>query len=216
MQRERITITVEADLLAAVDELIDHSQIRNRSHAIEHAIRIGISLNEITQAFFILGNTLPSAEVFDPLMQETKKLGITTFYIISEPGHFPESEQFAATVRQAQPEARIETLPGDFGTAGALLLRQKELRGPILLVDIDAITEIPDHLSVAYSYHHQRRVILTHILTSEDGTNFKTCGISFAEPEICQIVPAGVASLSEDVFPLLAKACKVSTYVCQN
>ncbi len=212
MQRERITITIETDLLGAVDELIDHSKIRNRSHAIEYAIRSGLALHEIRHAFFILGNTFPSGALLADLFAILANLGILTCYFVSEPGKLADAETLASTLRQTQPSLSITALPGDFGTAGALLLRQTEVTGSMLIIDLSQVTLLPAALQTAYSFHRQRNRVLTQLLHSSDGLSYTSSGFTFAQPELFTTIPPGIASLQESVFPALVKAGKVSTY----
>ncbi len=212
MQRERITITIETDLLGAVDELIDHSKIRNRSHAIEHAIRSGLTLHEIRHAFFILGNTFPDGALVATLFASLRSLGISHCFIIAEPGKLADAEVLAATLRQTQGDIFLTALPGDFGTAGALLLKQPEVTGSMLIVDLGQVMTVPPALQTAYSFHRQRNQVLTHLLHSSDGSTFTSSGFSFAQPELFAAIPPGIASLQETVFPNLVKGGKVSTY----
>lgn len=54
MRRKRLTITLQEDVLKSVDEIIDHSSIRNRSHAIEFILRKNFT-PKVTQALILAG-----------------------------------------------------------------------------------------------------------------------------------------------------------------
>src|SRR3990167_4798522 len=54
MDRDRLTITLKKSVLAKVDDLIDGTRIRNRSHAIEYLITQSLS-PKISQAVILAG-----------------------------------------------------------------------------------------------------------------------------------------------------------------
>lgn len=52
-RRHRVTITIREDLLAALDRLVDHEKIRNRSHAVEYVLRNSLHHNSTKQAVIL-------------------------------------------------------------------------------------------------------------------------------------------------------------------
>jgi len=54
MNRKKITITIREEILKKVDEIIDHTRIRNRSHALEYLLSQTLG-PKIKQAFILAG-----------------------------------------------------------------------------------------------------------------------------------------------------------------
>ncbi len=214
MQRERITITIDADLLPAVDTLIDGDKIRNRSHALEYAVRKGLAPQEIRQAFFIYSNNSLGPDQLKHLALLCDQLEIKEYFTIDPSSSFAEADLWQRSLIQhtLHPETNPTLLPGDFGSGGALLLRQQSISPSFLLVEVAKLSELPRSLLSAYSTHRQHGSYLTHLLRST-GADFQVSGLCFAQAEILSAIPAGVANLATDVFPGLVKAGKVSTYV---
>src|SRR3989344_6999623 len=52
---ERVTITIEKDLLERIDKLVDKRSVKNRSHAVETLIRRSLSKTDITTAIIMAG-----------------------------------------------------------------------------------------------------------------------------------------------------------------
>jgi hypothetical protein len=213
MQRERITITIDANLLPAIDGLIDHDSIRNRSHALEYAVRKGLSLSDITHAFFIYSGKTVSLENLESLARLCQGLDITSSVVIAESELFPDATLWHTAFQQhfATPPAST-MLPGDFGSGGALLLQKETISPSFLIVDLAELQALPLTLMPAYVFHRQQDALLTHIVSS-DGTTFTPSGISIGNSTLLSTIPAGKADLKQDVFPLLVKAGKVSAYV---
>lgn len=187
MRRERLTITLDQELLTAVDATIDGSAIRNRSHAIEDAIRHGLALHQLTTAVV----TGESTDLL-PVLQAS---GIHQVFVIG--------------AEVALPGLTVRTLPSEFGDATALSLVANELNHPFVI--IQATNCLPESFLPAYVSHTKSKHLLTHILTTT-GTTFVPTGCSIADPAILQALPAGTASL-EALFAHLAKAGKVGAYV---
>jgi hypothetical protein len=213
MQRERITITIDADLLPAIDALIDSNTVRNRSHALEMAVRKGLSLHELTQVFFIYGEKEIDEATQKTLIKLLDTLELTHLYTIAPSSVFAEATtwQEKFTVQLKKP-LTTQLLPADFGNAGALLLNQATIAPSFLIVQLDTLHHLPERILPAYSFHRTQNATVTHLVAS-DGTTFQPSGLSFAQAELLNSIPAGKATLSEHVFPTLVKAGKVSTYV---
>lgn len=209
MQRERITITLDKDLLPALDQLVDGGLVRNRSHAIEYALRSGLQVAELTTVFIILGNTLsPSPE----LLKRLTSFPIRHLYLVAASAKLPETQMVAGFCAQALPEASVELVPGDFGDAAAILLKQQQLSPSILIIDMDTVTDIPENLMPAYAFHRQQLATATQLVRATP-TGYTPSGIAFAQSSVTAEIPAGLASLKETVFPALVKGGKVRAYV---
>ena len=216
MKRERITITIESELLSAVDALIDHESIRNRSHALEAAVKRGLMLTEITDVYFIYGNTIPNHESTKKIVQLCAGLEIIHSHSIAPSSHFSDASTWHASFLQESPCITSDSLlPADFGSAGALLLHKETVSPSFLIIDLEHVQGVPHTLLSAYAFHRQQGKLITHVVHPAE-SGFLPSGITFAQAELLKEIPAGKASLQVDVFPHLAKEGKVSAYVYAN
>lgn len=211
MSRDRVTITLDDALLSAVDGTIDGSAVRNRSHAIEHLIRQGLHLHELTHVVLVAG-TATTTPLLPQLTDRLKETSVTHCMIVSDPVDPNWANDTVAALAQLAPKLQTRILPGDFGSAAALTLAAQKLTTPFLIVEIAAHTALPSSFLRVYSSHHRTDCVVTHLLATHDGSTFQPTGVSVASPDLISEVPAGHSQLS-DVFPLLAKAGRVGAYV---
>lgn len=212
MQRERLTITLDNELLTAVDATVDHSAIRNRSHAIEHLIRTGLSLHLMRQAFLVVregwdSSTLPR------IITLCEKLGITQYYLVPDESTSPLTSELSASLTQLSHGAHAQVVAGDFGSGGALTLLKHDITHDFLIINLQETLGLPSSLLPAYSHHLKSNGVITHILTPEDDGKFSPSGFTFAKPSLQEHVSAGYVSLEENVFPVLLKEGTVVGYV---
>lgn len=213
MYRERLTITLDTDLLSAVDSTIDRSSIRNRSHAIEHLLREGLALHQLTQAFLIIQEDWDSSTL-PKVITLCDKVGITSYYLVANPITSSLTAEITISISNlSELHPRVQTIAGDFGSGGALVLQRDKLHNPFLIIDLGADLSSPIELSAAYGFHRRHNGILTQVLRSADAQDFQATGFTIANPELIDEIPAGVVSLTETVFPALLKAGKVKGYV---
>ena len=208
MKRERITITIDPEMLPALDHLVDGDQIRNRSQAIEQTLKSGLKLSELTAVFFILGM---KKEVNPALVDFLSAFPLEHLYLVAS----SDTNIFGleASLTQLVPFSETHVVPADFGDAAAILLSAKKLSPSFLIIDLDQLM-LPSVSPLAtYAFHRQQGARLTQLITPT-GDSFASSGISFAQREIVEAIPAGLASLKQDIFPILLKAGTVRTYVC--
>lgn len=211
MSRDRLTITLDEALLTAVDGTIDGSAVRNRSHAIEHLIRQGLHLHELTYVVLAAGE--PTEQPLLPeFAQRLKNTNIIHCVIIADPNHPMWAAELTISLQTLSPSLTTRIIPGDFGTATALTLLADELVQPFLLVELGEETRLPQSFLPLYTEHRHSDKAMTQLLTTTDGRSFQPTGCSILAPEFIAQIPTGRAELV-DVFPLLAKAGRVGTYV---
>jgi Ribbon-helix-helix protein, copG family len=208
MQRERLTITLDTELLQAVDATIDRSAIRNRSHAIEHAIREGLALSELSTA--VLSLTVEGSSKIPEILSLLGSIPVSSYIVIAAPGGLDAAQMVA---RQLGVSASI--IPGDFGTGAALLLSKQSLTHPFLYIHLSARLRLPKTIVPAYIHHRRNRLPVTRLLSADAAGTLLETGISIIEPDIIARIPAGLASLEEQIFPDLAKAGTVGAYVTE-
>lgn len=213
MYRERLTITLDTDLLIAVDSTIDRSSIRNRSHAIEHLLREGLALHQLTQVFLFIGEGWDSSTL-PKIITLCDKVRISQYYLVPTPVTSSLLAEVSASIMQlSEGNPLVQPISGDFGTGGALVLQRPRLTTPFLMVELSENLLPPSDLASAYGFHRRHNGTLTQLLTSTDAQEFSATGFSIANPELLDEIPAGSVSLQETVFPALLKAGKVKGYV---
>ena len=212
MYRERLTITLEVDLLSAIDALIDKQILRNRSQTIEYLLKEGMGLHELQQAFLFFNQQL-DAKQLEHVVNFCVSNGISELLLGIPAGQTTLLHDAQTVIRQQHPSLNLIHVPTDFGTAGALVLQHARLVHPFLLLTLEPTLHVPSSILPAYSFHRQHHAPLTRLLKQDPENCFRPSGIEIASPELVSAIPAGIASLSADVFPALAKEGKVRLYV---
>jgi hypothetical protein len=220
MRRERLTITLDSELLQAVDTSIDKQTIRNRSHAIENLLRKGLGLWNLKKAFifFQAGWEMKTFDNFLDLCLQEK----IDYFFLGFPGQsIIEGKEIQEYVRHffTRTEsvlAGCELVPLDFGSGGALILHQDKLSESFLTLWPRVGTLIPESLVAAINFHQQHQGILTELIQTspshQEAAEYRFTGLAIASPEILKYIPAGKVSLEQDTFPLLRKSGKVKGY----
>ena len=210
MYRERLTITLDAALLQAVDSLIDGERLRNRSQTIEHLLREGVGLHDLRQAF-----VFPQAgQDLDALAALCAKTEIRTFYLCLDLALKPDEESFTKSLRSRYETAgktcEVITVPSDFGSGGSLSLKKADISTPFLLAWPGAAA-LPPSLLPAFLFHRSHQSPLTE-LCERSAASLTSSGIYIASPELLALLPAGASDLQADVFPALLKEARVKGY----
>jgi NDP-sugar pyrophosphorylase family protein len=211
MQRERLTITLEPDLIAAADSLIDKSAIRNRSHALEHLIKEGLGLHLLRQAFFFVAADWEQRRL-EELLALCVAQGIETVFLCVSAEAARIRSDIRALISDRAPGMAVRDVPLDFGSGGAILLQKEALAHPFLLAWLSGSLTLPPSLVGAYASYRAQQSVVTQLICSPNGQEYRRAGLAIAGPSLLAQVPAGIVSLEESVFPELLKAGKVGTY----
>jgi len=193
MDRTRLTITLKKDLLNQVDRIIDDSQIRNRSHAIEYLLSKSLA-TKVSKALVLAGGkglrmrpfTYEMPKVLmpiggKPLLEHTIELlrnneirDITLS--IGHLGnkvkeHFGSGSRFSVKLDYVQQERDI------VGTAEALhQVRDRFSDRPFLLIYGDVLAEID--IADMIDFHLSHNGVVTMALTSvEESSDWGVCGV---------------------------------------
>lgn len=220
MRRERLTITLDSELLQAVDTTIDKQTIRNRSHAIETLLRKGLGLCTLKKAFifFQAGWEMKTLDNFLDLCLQEK---INYFFLGFPSQSINEGKELQEYIRHffTHTESILdncELVPLDFGSGGALILHQDKLSESFLILWPRIESVIPESLVAAINFHQQHQGVLTEFIQSRSQSptenSYSFTGLAIASPEILKYIPAGKVSLEQDTFPLLRKSGKVKGY----
>lgn len=213
MYRDRLTITLDHALVEAIDSLIDGETLRNRSQTIEHLLREGIGLHELTTAFLFFREEFDQNH-FGAVIQRLLDLGITKFFLCLPSSRLNDIAPLSALIHQAsgQPEKiTVQTLPADFGSGGALSLQRENLTTPFFLAWIGTPCPLPENLLGVHAFHRLHHATLTQALYAEKA-DYRFSGLALASPDILPYIPAGIVDIENLIFPQLVKEAKVKGY----
>ncbi len=180
MDRERLTITLKKSILEKIDELIDGTRIRNRSHAIENLITQSLT-PRITQAVILAGGKginmrpftfempkglLPvgGKPILEHIVEKLIHFGIReVIFSIGHLGekikaHFGDGKKLG--IKIVYVSEKKET-----GTGGALRMVKKFItNNTFLVIHGDILIDID--LADLVSFHKEQETIATIALTS--------------------------------------------------
>jgi len=182
--KERVTLTIDQDLLKKVDATVDGETVKNRSHAVELLLR-KVLRGKVPQTAVILAGGKPhNPNVKDrpqslveisgqPIIMHNidllKRFGITD--IIITLSHLSEM------IRNRLGDGRDLGIrltyleePQPLGTAGALRLLKGKLTGPFLVLNADELKDID--LAKMYDAHNRYEATVTIALTTTADPSF--------------------------------------------
>lgn len=224
MDRDRLTITLRADLLKRLDEIIDGVQIRNRSHAIEYLLSQSLT-PKVSQAVILAGGhgvkmrpltyeipkpLIPVAgkPVISYMIEMLRDAGVRE--IIVAVGHLGNKikeeigngKKFGVNISYSE-----ETTP--LGSAGALSNASSYLqKKPFIVTNGDVLTGL--NLSELIAFHDEDKFAATMALSTEPNT--KGYGVAMLRGErivgflkqdkqqTTQLVNAGVYIMNPSIF----------------
>ena len=180
MDRERLTITLRKSLLGKVDELIDGTNIRNRSHAIETLISQsltpkintavilaggrGINMRpftfEMPKGLFPVGGKPILEHIIQLLTQNNIRNVIFSIGHLGEKikEYFGNGQKFGVNITYVRESESA-------GTGGALVLAEKFLHeSTFLVIHGDILIDI--NLTDIFTYHRENDALATIAVTS--------------------------------------------------
>lgn len=178
--KERITLTIESDLIKQVDESIDGYKIKNRSHAIELLLHRILGNNKLNKALILAGgkgtrlkpitDEIPKPLIplqGKPIIQHTidllKKFGVKE--ILISVGY--KSDKFKEILGDGQRMGvKIIYLEENepLGTAGPLKLAKPFLNETFVMCNADELKDVD--LIDMYKFHKDTKAIATIALTT--------------------------------------------------
>ena len=120
MLRERVTVTLEPDLIQAIDQLVDRQTLRNRSHAFEHLLKEGIGSHQLTRAFLFWPDGLLHQARLEALLTLFAGSSVRRLYACAPAGSPLAAEAQAVIGGFAGVTFHAQVVPSDFGTGGAV------------------------------------------------------------------------------------------------
>jgi NDP-sugar pyrophosphorylase family protein len=176
--KERVTLTIEREILQKIDETVNSVDVKNRSHAIEMLLVKALGENRPQQAVILAGShqkvsgALPRAMVRvqdKPLLEHNiellKKYGVKDIIIsIGEKGdmireHFSDGREFGVSITYLEEKEPL-------GTAGPLQKLKGELHGAFLLLNADELKNID--LENLFDFHRKNKSLATMALTTTE------------------------------------------------
>jgi NDP-sugar pyrophosphorylase family protein len=154
--KERITLTLDRDILRRVDGRVDGSSVKNRSHAIELLVRKALKGSLPTTAVILAGGRLPHSKTEElpkslaligskPILQYNlelcKRYGITDIILCLGPKADVIKERFGDGTQYG---VRITYLEEDapLGTAGPLRELKGRVNEPFVVMNGDELKDI--------------------------------------------------------------------------
>lgn len=175
--KERVTLTIEEDILKQVDAKIDKEKVKNRSHAIELLLRKALRGMVPSTAIILaggkgadLGEHIPQPMIKlngKPIIEYNidllKRFGVTKIIIhISKPTnkikeYFGDGSNFGIQINYHE-------TPEPVGTAGFLNSLKNKLTEPFIIINADELKDID--LTKLYESHNQNKASVTIGLTT--------------------------------------------------
>jgi len=178
--KERVTLTIEKEILTKVDQTVNSTDVKNRSHAIELLLVKAFGDHKPSKAIILAGGQgnrmkpmtnfipKPMMRIHDkPLLEHNinlvKKHGVKDIIIsIGYKGeqikeYFGDGKQFGVNITYIE-----ETSP--LGTAGPLNLLKDKIKDTFLLMNGDELKEID--LEDMFTFHRKNKGIATIALTT--------------------------------------------------
>lgn len=225
--KERVTLTIDTELLKKVDNKVDNRKIKNRSHAVELLLLKALEDKPLKKALILAGgkgtrlkpitDEIPKPMILlhgRPILQHTlellRKYGIDDICIslgykgeiIKE--YFGNGSRFGIKITYIEEKEPL-------GTAGPLLLAKPYMTETFVMCNADELKDID--LSDMYLFHKERDALATIALTTvEDPSSYGVAMLQgdkileFVEkPERPQskLINAGLYILEPEVISLI-------------
>lgn len=198
MDKERITISINKEVLSMIDSIIDGINVRNRSHAIESLTSRSLGGNQSKNAAVVLGGDdalkqLPKVtEIIKQLEKNGyKKVHLAVGYLADKIKTKLRAENFR--------QIKIEYITKGEGSAGAILPLKKIFNNTFLVINSPKSADFD--ISLFNSFHKKHKA-LASVATSDLGHMH---GFYFFEPKVFDYIPKGFSMLESDVLPKLLK-----------
>jgi mannose-1-phosphate guanylyltransferase len=181
MTLERVTVTIDSDLLKRIDFFTESGRAKSRSHAVELLLERGLAENSVRKALMLAGGDARNSHsregrVLKPLvklggktlvsrlLEQFKEEGVSETVIAVGKG----GEQLVGSVKDGREMGMSvdyvwENAP--VGSAGAILLAEDKLREPFFLSMGDVFLPELDLQDLA-EFHHAGKALCTLVLVN--------------------------------------------------
>lgn len=206
MKRVRITISISQDVAKEVDNRIDGTHIRNRSHAIESLLSESLQLSSIKTAVILAGGKDATKRIpaIEESIKQLQSFGI--YQLIIAVGFLGKEIMQHFGEGSSSNGLKISYHQSNNGTGGALYELKAKLKKPFFVINIKEPTKVD--LSSLIKFHTEHRPIATVATRSLRDLY----GYYLFEPEVFNYIPRGFSSLEDEVFVTLTKDGKLLSY----
>lgn len=183
--KERVTLTIDSEILKNIDEMVDQTHVKNRSHAVELLLIKGMGNRKPRKAVIFAGGKgirqkdelipRPMIKVLHkPFLEYNiellKKFGITDIFIIVGEGSAKIKQYFGSGIELGVKITYLEEAY-PLGTAGALVLAKNYINETFIVCNGDELKNI--NLNELFNFHNTNGGIATIALTTiEDPSNY--------------------------------------------
>lgn len=232
MSKERITITLEKELLPKLDGMVNGRNIRNRSHAIETLLFRHFGENKVTQALILAGGKgsrlrpftyeipkplipVKSKPLLEHVIKHLSRYGIKDFILSvgykSEKiiSYFGNGKDFGVDIEYVIEKSQL-------GTAGPLRLARGMLHENFMMLNGDILSKV--NVDEFFAHHQRMSGLGTIVLTAvEDPSKYGVVELSgnriqkfIEKPKkgdaTSNLVSAGIYMLKSDVLDYIPKS----------
>ena len=203
--RERITISIKKELLNKIDQQVDGSRIRNRSHAIEHFVYEALGLADINNAVILAGGeeALKLIPIIEYFLEQFKIYGLSEVCLAVGYLGTKVKEYIGDGTKFG---LKINYLEGGEGTGGAIKMLKEKFKRSFIVVNLDEKIDIDFKKVISF---HRKNLTLSTVAT-KDLKKFK--GLYIFEPEIFKYIPNGFSMVENDLFPKLFSKGQATAY----
>ncbi len=227
VNKNKIAISINSDLLTMLDSKIDGSMIRSRSQAIEYFLSKGLENDTIKTAVLLLKGShqhvslqkINGKSLIKRQVEFFRSFGIKNIYLVTQkPNRLLREELISSEVEIIDKEAR--------GNADALLKLRDYIKSDFVAMSADTYNDF-DITKMIDKHKSQDRIATMGLMTREnlheygvavlDGdliidfreknknlsSHIVNAGIYILKPEVFDMIAS--ASLEKDLFPRLAK-----------
>ncbi len=185
--KERITITLDKELIKEIDKKVDGHKIKNRSHAIELSLMSSIGNNKPKKALILAGgmgtrlrpitNEIPKQlmpihgkTILEHVLDLFKKHGIKNIILaIGYKGdkireYFGDGKRFNVNITYVQENAPL-------GTAGPIRFAKELIDGTFIVCNADELKDL-DLIDMYLSHKENKATATIALTTVEDPSNY--------------------------------------------
>ncbi len=170
--KERVTLTIEGELLEKVDAMIDSVMVKNRSHAFELLLRKALKSNKLSLAVILAGGKAKTPRCMvkvggKPLLQHNlellKRYGVEEVVMCVDKkssvikDYFKDGSELGLSIRYVEEKTPL-------GTAGPLNLAKRFVKETFVMMNADEYKDID--LEDMYRFHKEHDAFATIALTT--------------------------------------------------
>lgn len=198
MDKERITISINKEVLSMIDSVIDGINVRNRSHAIESLTSKALAGDQSKNAVVVLGgdDALKQLPRVTKIIKQLEKSGYKKVHLAV--GYLADKIKAKLSAEDFR-QIKIDYLTKGEGSAGAILPLKKSFSNTFLVINSPESADFD--ISLFNNFHKKHKALATAATSDLEHMH----GFYLFEPKIFDYIPKGFSMLESDVLPKLLK-----------